>query len=230
MNFKYYFFDLDNCILHFIEKDKYFDRIFALILKKFLGFIPKSEERYKVWQSSNLNQYLHDIWGIEKFDEFWKYYRTFDVQNRKKLIEIGKIFLDPVGIDVIKKLRKQGKKIALITNSPRYITDLLCEHFNLSQIFDEILSVDYEKHPSLAKPSPKGISYVLKDLCSSKQIQICKFESIMIGDSKEDIIAAKKAGIYSCIIINKRRKDIEFQEWKYKPNFIIHNFYELFDL
>ncbi|MFW9987914.1 MAG: HAD family hydrolase [Candidatus Odinarchaeota archaeon] len=126
-------------------------------------------------------------------------------------------------------MKKKKKKIALVTNSPNYIIQILEQNFNISNYFDEILSIDYEEAPLMAKPSSNGIEFVLRELCAF-EFEICKFKAIMIGDSEIDIIAAKKAGIFSCLLINKNNRKIDYQKWKEKPNYIINNFYGLLDI
>ncbi|MFX1495788.1 MAG: hypothetical protein ACFFBZ_16005, partial [Promethearchaeota archaeon] len=135
MSFKYYLFDLDNCILHFINSEKYFDNLFADTLEYFLGFIPKSEERRKAWYSDDINQYIHRKWSINKSNEFWQYFKTLDIKKRQEFIEKGNIFFDKSALSVISTLRKKKNKIALVTNSPKYIVQLLNQNFSFYKSF-----------------------------------------------------------------------------------------------
>ncbi|TES98123.1 MAG: HAD family hydrolase [Promethearchaeota archaeon] len=227
MKFEYYLFDLDNCILLFNEPEIYFSRLFALTMEFFTNIIPNHEELKMVLTSSNINQLIEQYWKIENVDEFWHHYQNLDIQEREKLIDKGKISLDSTAIMVIKKLKKANKKIGLVTNSPRYIVDILTQKFNFSAIFDEIFSIDYENNPTFAKPSPEGINYILSRFKFNKRDCM----AIMIGDSEVDIRAAKKANIFACLIIKEViTKNLDFTSWEEKPDYIIHNFTELLAL
>ena len=56
-------------------------------------------------------------------------------------------------------------------------------------------------------------------------------EAVLVGDSRFDIIAAKNAGIYACLIrreINPRNKN--YKKWEVQPDFVIEGLDELFYL
>ena len=227
MKFEYYLFDLDNCILLFNEPEIYFGRIFTLTMEFFSKDIPNQEELKNLLTSSNINRFIEQKWEIKNVDEFWHHYQNLDIQEREKLIDKGKISLDSTAIMVIKKLKKANKKIGLVTNSPSYIVEMLTKKFNLSTIFDEIFSIDYDNNPTFAKPSPEGINYVLSKSKFNKR----DFKAIMIGDSEVDIKAAKKANIFACLITKEViTKNLDFTSWEEKPDYVIHNFAELLTL
>jgi len=227
MKFEYYLFDLDNCILLFNEPEIYFGQLFSLTMEYFANIIPNQEELKKMLSSSNINRFIEQYWKIKNVNKFWRHFKNLDIQKREELIDKGKISLDPTAIMVIKKLKKANKKIGLVTNSPSYIVEMLTQKFNLSVIFDEIFSIDYDNNPTFAKPSSEGINYVLSSFKSNKRD--CK--AIMIGDSEVDIRAAKKANIFACLITKEViTKNLDFTSWKEKPDYIIHNFTELLTL
>ncbi len=227
MKFEYYLFDLDNCILLFNEPEIYFGRLFALTMEFFTKIIPNQEELKNLLTSSNINRFIEHYWKIKNVDEFWHHFKNLDIQKREKLIDNGKISLDPTAMMVIKKLKKANKKIGLVTNSPSYIVEMLTQKFNFSAIFDEILSIDYDNNPTFAKPSPEGIKSVLSKFKFNKRDS----KAIMIGDSEVDIRAAKKANIFACIITKEVfTKNLDFTSWEEKPDYIIHNFTELLAL
>jgi FMN phosphatase YigB (HAD superfamily) len=229
MRFKYYLFDLDNCLLHFINAKKYFNTIFAETIRNFTTIHPKKEEMQKAWNSPHLNQIIEHKWKINNIDDFWASFKKLDIKKRQLMIKKETIYLDQLGLDVITRLRQLGLKVALITNTPKYMFEILDSYFRFDNIFDGTLCVDYISDSSIAKPSPKGIDQLLRRL-SYNEIEICKPNTILIGDSEIDIIAARKANICSCLIISKNKEKLEFQTWSIKPNYIINNFFELLDI
>lgn len=227
MKFEYYLFDLDNCLLLYNDPEIYFGQLFSLTMEFFTSIIPNQEDLKKILTSSNINRFIEQNWEIKNVDEFWRHFKNLDIQERERLIDKGKISLDPTAIMVIKKLKKKNKKIGLVSNSPNYIVEMLTQKFNFSAIFDEIFSIDYENNPTFAKPSPEGINYILNRFKFNKRDCM----AIMIGDSEVDIRAAKKANIFACLIIKEViTKNLDFTSWEEKPDYIIHNFTELLAL
>ena len=90
-------------------------------------------------------------------------------------------------METINFLKTKGLKLACITNKPSIFTDkILCES-GLNQYLDLILSGDsLEK----MKPDPLPIIY------SCEFFNIKTNESIMVGDSMNDVEAGKSAGAY----------------------------------
>lgn len=111
MNFIYYIFDLDNCLLHFIDSEKYFYILFTETLKNFINFIPKRDEMRKAWNSLDLNHYIQKKWSIKNPDNFWLYFKTLDILKRQELIDNGNIYFDKIGLKIIRKLKKKKKKL-----------------------------------------------------------------------------------------------------------------------
>ena len=91
--------------------------------------------------------------------------------------------------EVLESLK--DKKLAIITNKPFKFVSPILEHFKIEDYFDVVLGGDSldEKKPS-AKP--------LKVAC--KKLGVLENEAVMVGDSKNDIIAAKNAGIRSVCV------------------------------
>ena len=90
-------------------------------------------------------------------------------------------------METINFLKTKGLKLACITNKPSIFTDkILCES-GLNQYLDLILSGDsLEK----MKPDPLPIIY------SCEFFNIKTKESIMVGDSMNDVEAGSSAGAY----------------------------------
>ncbi|WP_076412404.1 phosphoglycolate phosphatase [Shewanella sp. UCD-KL12] len=86
------------------------------------------------------------------------------------------------------QLAQLGFPLAIVTNKPHKFTLPLLEAFRIRDYFSTILGGD-----SLAKmkPDPMPLTHILADW------QLEQSELLMVGDSKNDILAAKAAGITS---------------------------------
>ena len=83
--------------------------------------------------------------------------------------------------------------IGIVTNSPRWYVDYLLEHLGIQNYFDVIISYN-DVMPDEIKPSPKGILLALEAMKLSSAQNI-----IYVGDDKNDVIAAYRAGIVPII-------------------------------
>ncbi len=91
---------------------------------------------------------------------------------------------------LLKKLRSEGKTIALISSGSRSTLEPMLKNTGVREYFDLIISgSDVEKR----KPNPEGIEKALSKLGSDKA------STIMIGDSEHDLKAAQNAGIDSVL-------------------------------
>ncbi|MGB0893165.1 MAG: phosphoglycolate phosphatase [Parashewanella sp.] len=90
--------------------------------------------------------------------------------------------------NTLERLHQQGYQLAIITNKPFQFISPLLAAFEIEPYFDLILGGD-----SLAekKPNPLPINHILT------QWKLDKSQLLMVGDSKNDIVAAKSAGIAS---------------------------------
>jgi len=89
--------------------------------------------------------------------------------------------------EMLHALKKEGKKLGLVTASrPMIIEAMLAKH-GLDDIFEVIVtSDDVAEH----KPHPAGILKALEQLGATD-----KTRAVMIGDTTRDTLAAKNAGI-----------------------------------
>lgn len=85
-------------------------------------------------------------------------------------------------------LRSSGIRLACVTNKAKAFTEPLLAHFQIDEYFDLVLSGD-----SLAKKKPDP--FPLVHAC--QQFEVKAADCIMVGDSSNDIRAARDAGIRS---------------------------------
>ena len=88
----------------------------------------------------------------------------------------------------LKTLKERGYRLAIVTNKPYPFVEPILKKFGLEDLFELILGGDsLEKK----KPDPMPLLYVCQKL------DISPSESVMIGDSKNDILASKSANMDS---------------------------------
>lgn len=93
-------------------------------------------------------------------------------------------------VDMLRRLKEQNKKLALITSSERQVIDIVLSHHELVDLFDLVISVnDVKAH----KPDPEGLLFAVE------KFGVELDEAVMIGDSDKDLGAAKNAKIDSVL-------------------------------
>lgn len=93
----------------------------------------------------------------------------------------------PQVIEALQTLKNAGVKLACITNKPAAFTLPLLEQSHLLPYFDLVVSGDTLQKK---KPEPDQIFHICERFAVPVQ------ESVLIGDSKTDVEAARNAGCY----------------------------------
>ncbi|MCO7564367.1 phosphoglycolate phosphatase [Pseudomonas sp. S 311-6] len=88
--------------------------------------------------------------------------------------------------DTLRWLRKQGVEMALITNKPERFVGPLLDQMKIGRYFRWIIGGD-----TLAqkKPDPAALLFVMK------MAGVAPAESLFVGDSRSDVLAARAAGV-----------------------------------
>ncbi len=81
--------------------------------------------------------------------------------------------------------------LGCVTNKPRRFTNPLLEHLGIDHFFKLIISGDTL---TVQKPDPKPLLY------ACEQLDIMPQASLMVGDSENDVTAAKAAGFQSVAV------------------------------
>ncbi|MGL4949508.1 MAG: pyrophosphatase PpaX, partial [Anaeroplasmataceae bacterium] len=146
----------------------------------------------------------------EKVDEMLKYYREFNLEQHDNLV---KGF--PKLVETIKRLHKKKYKLAIVSNKRKDAILQGLELFDIKKYFSVIIGDDDVENE---KPNPEGILKALSMIDDPKN-------PIYVGDTPNDILAAKNANIKSCAVAYSSR--IEEME-ELEPDFIIKNLYSIF--
>ncbi|GFD70510.1 phosphoglycolate phosphatase [Alteromonas sp. KUL106] len=96
--------------------------------------------------------------------------------------------LYPNVIHTLRALKQNGFKLALVTNKPKAFIPTILEGFNLDALFDLCIGGDSLEEK---KPSPLPLLYI----CNA--FNVSPSQCVMVGDSKNDILAAKAAKMKS---------------------------------
>ncbi|MFX1238151.1 MAG: HAD family hydrolase [Promethearchaeota archaeon] len=229
MKFDYYLFDMDYCLVRYPDPEiiHVTDDIMVMVLKNLLEEIPDKEERDSFWKARpNFNIKL-EKWGVENAEVFWKAYHYNDFVHRTNLVKSGQIRLYHDVKAVLINLQERDKIMGLVSNSPKLVVESFAKELGLSKLFQEIYGIDYDNEPDKAKPSPEGINEVLNKMGFNPLYS----RAIMIGDSFNDILAAKRAKINACLIKRDPNKYSEGCDgWEYQPDFIIDQLIEILSI
>jgi len=96
--------------------------------------------------------------------------------------------LYPKVAETLRALKNRGYHTALVTNKAEQFLPELLSNFNISDCFDLVLGGD-----TLArnKPDPMQVDFALA------HFSVDKSQAVMVGDSKNDILAGQNAGLIS---------------------------------
>lgn len=119
--------------------------------------------------------------------------------------------------ELLKKLKENGKVIALATSKPIEFSEQIIEHFGLSEYFTFMAGSTLKGERDT---KAEVIEYALKELGVKD-----KSEAVMIGDRMHDIIGAKESGI-ECICVLYGYGDREEFE-KYGADYIVDTISDL---
>lgn len=121
------------------------------------------------------------------------------IQAYNKYSDSGEIKpICPNLTEILTKLKKQNKKLSVVTTDNEIITHKCLELLGISDIFDEVYTDDGHIPP---KPDP----YCITDFC--KKFHLKREDLIMVGDTMTDIAFAKNAGIPSVILAKDEKSE-----------------------
>ena len=121
--------------------------------------------------------------------------------------------------ETLEQLYSEGYQLVLITNKPsKFVPDLM-DYLGISHLFAMMLGAN---DSIKIKPHPTPIFKVLGEL------GVIQSEFVFVGDSRNDILAAKNAGVTSVALTYGYNYGEPIANEL--PDYIIHNFAELLPL
>lgn len=206
-NYKYLLFDWDGCLAKTLD-------VWMVGYKATFpqyGLNPSEEEIvekcYGRWDGPK-------NFGIEDFVGF---YDKMMPVIRPRLETVA---LYPEVKETLEALKKLGKKMAVLSTSERNYVEKAIQRNGLQGYFETSLFGDeVTKH----KPDPEPVFKTLEKLKADP------LDSVMVGDSDKDVLAARNAGIDSVLYFPEENKKIYREEdlLKLKPTYTIYQFNQL---
>lgn len=112
----------------------------------------------------------------------------------------------------------EGRRKAVVTSKEVRFTRIILEHFDIAKYFDAIVGGDTTP---ARKPDPGPVLEAMRQLSSSAR------ETVMIGDSENDVIAGKRAGTLTCAVSFGFRSAEELRATE--PDLLIERFDQLLE-
>jgi phosphoglycolate phosphatase len=110
------------------------------------------------------------------------------------------------------------KRKAVVTSKEVRFTKIILEHFDIAKYFDAIVGGDTTP---ARKPDPGPVLEAMRQLSGSAT------DTIMIGDSENDVIAGKRAGAYTCAVSYGFRSAEELRVTE--PDLLLERFDQLLE-
>jgi HAD superfamily hydrolase (TIGR01509 family) len=133
------------------------------------------------WFEGNRDEIIRTLFQVDPL-LFWKAYTSFDLSDIR--CENTIVFEDTV---VLQQLRQKGLRLGIVTNAPHHIAHSELELIG-AHLFDAMIVADPVRGIR-PKPAPDGIITCLNNLDTTAQ------DALFIGNSHEDIEAARAAGV-----------------------------------
>ena len=126
------------------------------------------------------------------------------------------------GMDkLIRDLNDRGYKMGIVTSRMTNTTLQGLDKFGLREYFSSIVTCD---HTTKHKPDPEPVFIALDQLSSKPE------ESLMIGDTKFDILCARNAGVTSVLVSWALAMSEEDRTGLYQPEHILEKAEDLFHI
>ncbi len=116
----------------------------------------------------------------------------------------------PGVFDSLTKLKSLGIKTAIVTNKPRSMTDAVVSEKGLLQFVDCVVAAG--DVPSV-KPQPEMLWFACEKLGVLPQ------QAVMVGDSSNDALAAKNAGMQVCLVTTGYNGEMSISQWANENGF-----------
>ena len=118
--------------------------------------------------------------------------------------------------ETLLKLKQDGYILTLASNRGRNTVEPLLKHLDIDTIFTRVIC---ESDVENKKPSPDMVEIIMEENGCNEN------ETLVIGDTKFDILMGKSAGCMTCLISYDETIDNSILELK--PDLIINNFKDL---
>ncbi len=210
-------FDLDGTLIDSVPD-------LAVALNQMLeeiGRTPFSEDEIRYWVgngaqtlvkrglsgSVDVDDNIDEALFQEALDRFLKAYKEHLCEDTRTYDKV---------LETLEALAKRGYRMAIVTNKPHGFVPPLLEGLGMKAYFELIIGGD-----SLSKKKPDPMP--LEHACKSLGLGVD--ECVMIGDSKNDLLAAKAAKMHSIGVSYGYNYGEEISV--YEPDYVVNDFGEI---
>lgn len=113
-------------------------------------------------------------------------------------------------LDGVHQVRQAGLRTALVTNKARIMTEDFLNAYGVAKLFDVVMTPE---DVAYSKPSPEMLLSACHRLGCSAQ------EAVMVGDSSNDAIAARRAGMDMVLVKTGYNERWPIIEWAQRHRF-----------
>ena len=125
----------------------------------------------------------------------------------------------PHVIETLKAFKERGYRLAIVTNKPTQFVPPILKGLGMDELFEYYIGGD---SLPVKKPDPAPLLHVCKKL--NVNVDQC----VMVGDSKNDIIAAKAASMQSIGVTYGYNYGEDIAT--YKPDVVVDDFIEILEV
>lgn len=200
-------FDLDGTLVD--SKDGIVQRINFALRK--VGLEEKSSEEIGSYIGTGVDDLVSKTLGPEAQGLFS---RTKAIFENYRINNPDNARLYPGVKDILEHFKDKRKVI--ITNRKREFAEPTMKSLGIYDYFEDIVGAD---DVECMKPSPCPLDYAMSKFKTDKE------KTMIVGDMYVDVLAGKKAGIFTCAVtygIGKREEILQA-----KPDFVIDNILKL---
>ena len=192
--YDFYIFDLDGTLLDTL--DDLADSVNATL--EHYGFSLVTREQVREFVGNGMKNLMERaLFGVpENFDEILTWFKAHYRQNSTNKTKPYEGI-----IELLKRLKAEGKKTAVVSNKAHFATEALSKMY-FGDLLDFVLG-EKEAEGIRKKPAPDSVELALKTM------GIDKSRAVYIGDSDVDILTAKNVGL-PCISVTWGFRDEEF--------------------
>ncbi|RLJ00944.1 MAG: hypothetical protein DRP11_05225 [Candidatus Aenigmatarchaeota archaeon] len=207
MKYTSFIFDLDGTLVR--TDPEYRHLVVGKILEE-LGVSASEKDIDRFWFEGERNSFIRERFGVNP-KTFWELYRKYES------VELRRKYVSPYpDVDVLERIKENGYRTGIVTGAPPEIAKMELELLG-PENFDAVIVTTVSENVK-SKPHPHGIELCLKSLSTDKG------EAVYIGNSDEDVLAAKNAGVLDVFI---NRNEHPFDLNRLKPSLVIETLYEL---
>lgn len=146
-----------------------------------------------------------------------EFFKRLEEKVLDKLVEIK---LNAGARELMEKIKAEGGKIGILTSSKRVWVEPALRRLGVWEMVDVFLG---KEDVSKYKPDPEIILKALEKLDGTKE------ETVMMGDSVNDIEAARRAGVDGVLYYPQRYREFYSEEFQksFHPARVIEDFREM---